>query len=62
LAMALETETECQFVGRQLKVGWFLQWDKSFKELAGLRGPIWPVAATGEVGAELRAALQPACA
>ena len=57
LAMALETEAESQFIGHELKVGWLLQWDKRFEELAGLRGPIWPVTATGELGAELGAAL-----
>ena len=60
LTMAFETEAESQFIGCQLKVGRFLQWDKSFEELAGFRGPIWPVTAPGELGAELRAALQPA--
>ena len=60
LTMALETEADFQFIGHQLKVGRFLQRDKIFEELAGLRWPIWPVAATGELGAELRAILEPA--
>jgi|SRR5207244_7102264 len=60
LTMALETEAPGQFIRCQLKVGRFLQRDKSFEELAGFSGPIWPVAATGELCAELRAALQPA--
>ena len=57
LAMPLETKADGQFVGHQLKVGRFLQRDKIFEELAGLSGPIRPVAATGELGAELRAVL-----
>jgi|ERR1017187_3087032 hypothetical protein len=56
LTMAFETETAGQFIGHQLKVGRFLQGDKIFKELAGLRGPIWPMAATGDLGAKLGAA------
>jgi hypothetical protein len=60
LTLALETEAQGQFIGCQLKVGRFLQRDKSFEELTGFSGPIWPVTATGELGAELRAALQPA--
>ena len=60
LTMALETEAQGQFIRCQLKVGRFLQRDKSFEELAGFSGPIGPVTATGELGAELRAALQPA--
>ncbi len=60
LTMALETEAQGQFIGCQLKVGRLLQRDKSFEELAGFRGPIWPVTATGELGAELRAPSQPA--
>ena len=57
LAMALETEANGQFIGHQLKVGRLLQGDKLFKELAGFRRPIWPVTATGELGAERRAIL-----
>ena len=62
LTMALETETNSQFIGRQLKVGRFLQRYKIFEELAGLRRPIWPVATPGELGAEPGAILQPASA
>ena|SRR5208283_6217971 len=62
LTMALETETDNQFIGRQLKVGRFLQRYKIFEELAGLRRPIWPVATPGELGAEPGAVLQPASA
>lgn len=57
LTMALETEADVQFIGHQLKVGRFLQGDKIFEELAGLRWPIWPVVAPGELGAELCAIL-----
>ena len=60
LPMALETEAKRQFIGRQLKVGRLLQRDKSLEELDRFGGPIWPVAAPGELGAELRAAAQPA--
>jgi hypothetical protein len=57
LTMALETEADGQFIGHQLKVGRFLQWDKIFEELTGFRWPIWPMAAPGEMGAESRAIL-----
>ena len=60
LPMALETEAAVQFIGHQLKIGRFLQRDKSFEELAGFRWPIGPVAATGELGGERRALLEPA--
>jgi len=60
LTMALETKAGGQFIGRQLKIGRFLQRDKLFEELAGFGWPIWPVTATGELGAELRAVLEPA--
>jgi hypothetical protein len=59
LPMAFETEAGGEFIGHQLKVGRFLQRDKIFQELAGLRRPSWPVAATGELGAERSAVLQP---
>ena len=60
LPMALETKAAGQFIGEQLKVGRFLERDKSFEELGGLRRPIGPVAAPGELGGELRAVLEPA--
>jgi len=60
LPMALKTEAAGQFIGRQLKVGRFLQRDKIFEELAGFRWPIWPVAATGELGGEGSTVLKPA--
>lgn len=60
LPMALEAEAQGQFIGRQLKVGRFLQRDKRFEELGNLRRPIRPVVAPGELGAEPRAVLQPA--
>ncbi len=62
LPMAFETEAGDQFIGHQLKVGRFLQRDKIFEELGGLRWPIWPVATARELGAELGAVLQPASA
>jgi hypothetical protein len=45
LTMALETEADGQFIGRQLEVRRFLQRDKILEELARFRGPIWPMAA-----------------
>ena len=57
LTMALETEAAGQFIGDQLKVGRLLQRDKIFEELAGFRRPIWPVATSGELGAEPGAVL-----
>lgn len=62
LTMALEPEAQGQLIRGQLKVGRFLQRDKSLEELAGFSGPVWPVAATGELGAEPRAVWQPASA
>jgi hypothetical protein len=47
LPMAFETEAAGQLIGYELKVGRFLQRDKIFKELAGGRWPIRPMAATG---------------
>jgi len=60
LPMTLETEAPGQFICHQLKVGRFLQGDKIMEEPAGLRWPIRPVTATGELGAERSAVLQPA--
>jgi len=60
LTMALETEANGQFIGRELKVGRFLQGYKILEKLAGFRWPIWPVAAAREMSAELRAVLYPA--
>ena len=57
LTMALETETNFQFIGGQLTVGRFLQGYKIFEELTGFGRPIWPVAAPGELGAEPGAVL-----
>ena len=60
LPMALETKAAGQFIGHQLKVGRFLQRNKSFEELAGFRWPIRPVVATGALGGELSAFEEPA--
>jgi hypothetical protein len=60
LPVAFETEAAGQFIGRQLKGGRFLQWDKIVAEPAGLRGPIWPVAAAGQLGGKRRTLLEPA--
>ena len=46
LTMALETESNGQFIGRELKVGRFLQRYEILEELNGFRGPIWPMVAT----------------
>ena len=58
--MPLETEAAGQLIGHELKVGRFLQRDKILEELAGGRWPIRPMAAPGEVGAELSAVAEPA--
>ena len=60
LPMAFETKADVQLIGHELKIGRFLQRDKSFEELLGFRGPIWPVATTGKSSGELRAVLEPA--
>ena len=57
LTMTLETEANFKFIGGQLKVGRLLQRYKIFEELAGLGRPIWPVATSGELGAETGAVL-----
>ncbi len=62
LPMAFETKADVQLIGYELKIGRFLQRDKSFEELFGFPGPVWPVAATGKLSGELRAVLEPACA
>jgi len=59
LAMALETKAGGQFIGSQLKVGWFLQWYEILEKLTGFRRPIRPVAAARKASAELRAILYP---
>lgn len=59
LSMAFEAEADAQLISQELKIGWFLQRDKVFKELFGFRGPIWPVAATGKPSGKLRAVLEP---
>ena len=60
LPMALEAKAASQFVGHQLKIGRFLQGDKGFEELDRFGGPIGPVAAAGELRAELGPVLDPA--
>src|SRR5277367_6102772 len=59
-AVALEAEADFEFIGDQLEVGRFLQRDEVLEELAGLWRPIGPVISTGNLGAESRAAPQPA--
>ena len=60
LPMTLEAKAESQFIGHQLKIGRFLQGDKGFEELDRFGGPIWPVAAAGELRAELGPVVEPA--
>ena len=54
-AMAFETQAGFQFVGQQLKVGRFLEWDELLEEGDDFRGPVGPMVAAGELGEELRA-------
>jgi hypothetical protein len=60
LPMAFKVKPASQFTGHQLKIGRFLQWDKSFEEQDHCGGPIWPVATAGELGFKLGPALEPA--
>ena len=53
--MALEAEAGFQFIGQQLKVGRFLEWDELLEEGDDFRGPVGPMVAAGELGDELRA-------
>ena len=52
LAVALETESCCQFIGDELEVGRFLQRQERFEENDGLRGPLRPMVAAREFGGE----------
>ena len=58
--MALEAEAGFQFIGQQLKVGRFLEWDELLEEGDDFRGPVGPMVAAGELGEELRAILEEA--
>jgi hypothetical protein len=58
--MALETEAGFQFVGHQLEVGWFLQRDELLEEGNGLRRPVRPMVAAGELGGEVGAIFEEA--
>ena len=53
--MAFEAQAGLQFVGQQLKVGRFLEWDELLEEGDGFRRPVRPMVAAGEFGDELRA-------
>ena len=53
--MALEAQAGFQFVGQQLKVGRFLEWDELLEEGDDFRRPVRPMVAAGELGDELRA-------
>lgn len=55
LAMALETETGFQFVGHQLEVGRLLEREELLEEGEGLRRPVGPMVAAGELGGEVGA-------
>src|SRR5208283_4955360 len=61
-AVALEAKADRQFIGRQLKVGWFLERYKIFEESAGFWRPVGLVVSAGDLSAEAGAAPQPACA
>jgi hypothetical protein len=60
LAMALETEAGCQFVGHQLEVGRLLEREELFDEGDGFGRPVRPMVAAGELGGEVGAFLQEA--
>ena len=55
LAMALETEAGCQFVGHELEVGRFLEGEEILEEGDGRRRPVGPMVAAGEPGGEVGA-------
>ena len=52
LAMALESETGCQFIGHELEVGRLLEGDELLEEGDGFRRPVRPMIAAGELGSE----------
>ena len=60
LAMALETEAGFQLVRHQLEVGRLLERDELFEEGDGLRRPVGPMIAAGELGGEVGAFAQEA--
>jgi hypothetical protein len=61
-AVALEAKADRQFVGRQLKVGRFLEWYKIFEKPAGFWRPVGLVVSAGDVSAEAGAVPQPTSA
>lgn len=60
LAVAFETQTGFEFIGHELKVGWFLKRQELLEEADGFRRPIRPVVAPGELGGETGAFLEEA--
>ena len=54
-AMALKAEAGFQFVGDQLKVGRFLEWDEILEEGDDVLRPVRPMVAAGELGDQVRA-------
>jgi hypothetical protein len=52
LAMTLETETGCQFVGHQLEVGRRLEREELLEEGEGFGRPVGPMVAAGEPGGQ----------
>ena len=62
LAMALETEAGFQLVGHQLKVGRLLEGEELLEEGDGLRRPVRPMVAAGELGGQVGAFSEEACA
>jgi len=59
LPVAFETEAGLQFVGDELEVGRFLQGNELLEESDGFGRPVRPMVATGELGGEVSAVLQP---
>lgn len=55
LSVAFETETRLQFVGHELEVRRLLERKELFEEGDGLRWPVRPMVAAGELGGELGA-------
>ena len=60
--MALETEAGFQLVGHQLKVGRLLEGEELLEEGDGLRRPVRPMVAAGELGGQVGAFSEEACA
>ena len=55
LAMTLEAQTGCQFVSHELEVGRLVQREELLEEGHGLRRPVRPMIASGELGGKVGA-------